>query len=274
MKISIITPSYNQASFLETTIQSVLSQSGHFELEYIVVDGASQDHSLEIIQKFDDLIKSKQWETNCKKIEFIWLSEKDQGQSDAVNKGLKMATGDIIGWLNSDDTYTPHALATILQYFARKPEIMWAFGKCHIINQQNQEIRKWITSYKNLRLKHFNYDRLLQENFISQPATFWRKEAMNKIGYLDEKHHLVMDYEYWLRLGSHFKGGFINSYLANFRWYPSSKSGSSFRKQFAQDLDVAKKYAQGKFWPIFLHMINHYKIIWIYSFLHFFGKKK
>lgn len=273
MKISIVTPSYNHADFLEQTILSVLSQKGHFEIEYIVMDGGSEDGSVEILKKYEELLKTNKLEIKCKKIDFIWNSKKDEGQSEAVNKGLKIATGDVIGWLNSDDVYQEHALETVVQYFARKPEIKWGFGKCRIINKKGSEIRKWITAYKNLRLKHFNYNRLLQENFVSQPATFWRKEAMDLVGYLDAEHHLVMDYEYWLRLGAKFEGGFINSYLASFRWYTTSKSGSSFRQQFSQDLAVAKKYAQGKWWPIFLHMINHYKIICIYSVMSLFVKK-
>ena len=274
MKISIITPSYNHAEFLEKTLISVLSQIGSFELEYIVIDGGSTDNSQEILKKYDRLIKDKKWDTKCKNIDFIWKSEKDNGQSDAINKGLKIATGNVIGWLNSDDTYKQNALETVIRFFAREPEIIWAFGKCHIINKEDKEIRKWITAYKNLRLRNFNYDKLLEENFISQPATFWRKKVMDEIGYLDKDHHLVMDYEYWLRLGAKFKGGFINNYLANFRWYVSSKSGGGFLQQFKQDLEVAKKYAKGRKWPIFLHNINHYKIITIYSIMSLFRRKK
>lgn len=273
MKISVITPSYNHASFLEKTLISVLSQKGNFELEYIVIDGNSTDGTKAILEKYDQLIQQKKWKTQCKKINFIWKSEKDKGQSDAINKGLKIATGDIIGWLNSDDVYEKNALAVVSNFFAREAEAFWAFGKCRIINQEDQEIRKWITTYKNLRLRNYSYNKLLEENFISQPATFWRKKAMQEVGFLDEKHHLVMDYEYWLRLGAKFKGGFINNYLASFRWYPHSKSGGSFLEQFKQDLDVAKKYAQGRKWAIFLHNLNYYKIIFIYSLMNFFRKK-
>ncbi len=274
MKISIITPSYNHAEFLEKTLVSVLSQKGSFELEYIVMDGDSNDGSKEILQKYEKLIQDKKWDVKCKKIDFIWKTEKDEGQSDAVNKSLKLATGDIIGWLNSDDVYEEHALETIVRFFARESEIMWAFGKCYIIDKADQEIRKWITAYKNLRLRNYNYNKLLQENFISQPATYWRKKTMDEIGYLDENHHLVMDYEYWLRLGAKFKGGFVNKYLASFRWYEDSKSGSSFLEQFRQDLQVAKKYGKGRKWAIFLHNLNHYKIIIIYTLMSFFRRKK
>lgn len=273
MKVSIITPSFNQVNFLEKTIRSVLTQKGSFDLEYIIMDGGSTDGSIALIQKYAEAIEKKAFPIACKSTQLIWKSETDQGQSDAINKGLKLATGDIIGWLNSDDIYLSNALETVIRFFANQPETMWAFGKCHIIDQNDQFIRKWITAYKNLRLKNYTYNKLLEENFISQPAVFWRKNAMQKAGLLDEKHQLVMDYEYWLRLGSLFKGGFINAYLASFRWYPHSKSGSNFYQQFQQDLAVAKKYAQGNFWPIFLHILNHYKIISIYSILRFFRKK-
>lgn len=273
MKISIVTPSYNHAEFIEKTIVSILSQAGSFELEYIVMDGKSTDGTKEILKKYEELLKNKKWDIECKKIDFIWKSEKDKGQSDAINKGLKIATGDVVAWLNSDDTYLPHALETVIKFFARKPEVMWAFGKCRIIDKEDKEIRRWITAYKNLRLGNYSYDKLLEENFVSQPATFWRRKAMDEVGVLDEEHHLVMDYEYWLRLGAKFKGGFVNKYLANFRWYPQSKSGGSFIDQFRQDLQVAKKYAKGKKWPIFLHNINHYKIITIYTLMSLFRGK-
>ncbi len=274
MKISVITPSFNHAEFLEKTLVSVLSQKGSFELEYIVMDGGSTDNSKVILEKYAKLLQAKKWEVQCKKIDFIWRSEKDKGQSDAINKGLKLATGDIIGWLNSDDVYLPNALETVVRYFAREPQMMWAFGKCKIIDKADREIRKWITAYKNLRLRNYNYNKLLEENFISQPATFWRRKVMQEVGYLDENHHLVMDYEYWLRLGAKFKGDFVNNYLASFRWYADSKSGGGFLQQFRQDLAVAKKYAKGRKWPIFLHNLNHYKIITIYTLMSFFRRRR
>ncbi len=254
-KISIITPSYNQGKFIEKTILSILNQD-YKNFEYIIMDGGSTDKTLEILKKYDDKI--------------IWKSEKDNGQSNAINKGLKMATGDIMAYLNSDDTYEPNTFKKVAEFFQNNPDKKWVYGKCKIINEKDQEIRKWITAYKNLLLKNYSYKKLLTENFISQPATFWRKELLDEIGYLNEKEHFCMDYEYWLRIGQKYDAGVINDYLANFRYYSNSKSGSVNKKQFQDELRLAKKYNQGKIWPILLHEINYRKIVSIYRLLNLF----
>jgi glycosyltransferase involved in cell wall biosynthesis len=252
MKISVITPSFNQAQFIERTVQSVLSQD-YPNVEYIVMDGGSTDGTIEVLKKYSDKI--------------IWKSEKDNGQSDAINKGLKIATGDIVAYLNSDDTYEPGALKKVADFFENHQEKKWVLGKCRIINANDQEIRKPITFYKNLFLKRYSYGKLLAENFICQPAVFWKRELLNEIGYLNENEHFCMDYEYWLRIGKAYEPGFIDDNLANFRYYSTSKSGSVNKKQFADELRIAKKYAQGRIFPIVLHKINYYKITLIYALI-------
>ena len=254
-KISIITPSYNQAEFIERTIQSVLDQN-YPDLEYIIMDGGSTDGTVEILKKYDGKI--------------TWRSEKDNGQSDAINKGLEMAVGDIVAYLNSDDTYEPGALEKVAEFFQKNPDKKWVYGKCKIINENDVEIRKPITWYKNFLLKKFSFAKLLSENFISQPATFWKRELLNEIGYFNENEHFCMDYEYWLRIGQKYPAGVISEYLANFRYYQNSKSGSVNKKQFQDELRIAKKYGQGKILPILLHTINYYKIVFIYSCLNLF----
>ena len=255
MKISIITPSYNQGNFIEETIQSVISQKGSFELEYFVIDGGSKDRTVDILKKYEGKLS--------------WISEPDNGQTHAINKGLKKATGDIIAYLNSDDIYELGALRKVVHFFQKNPEKKWGYGKCRIINENGKEIRKWITSYKNFLLKKYSYNKLLSENFISQPATFFRRELLDEIGFFDEKQHLVMDYEYWLRIGEKYDAGVIDEYLADFRWYTTSKSGGNFKKQFKEELYIAKKYAHGKKLPILLHAFNYYKIVGMYSLLRF-----
>ena len=163
-KISIITPSFNQAAFLKETINSILSQEVSLEKEHIIVDGGSTDGSLEYLKSLDDRIR--------------WISEPDRGQADAVNKGVRMATGEIIGWLNSDDLYLQGALQAVADHFRDHPECRWAYGRCRIIDSSGKERWKWITRYKNARLKKFTMDKLLRENFISQPAVFFRKESI------------------------------------------------------------------------------------------------
>jgi len=252
MKISIITPSYNQASFIERTIQSVLSQ-GYKDLEYIIMDGGSTDGTVEILKKYSDKI--------------IWKSEKDSGQSDAINKGLKMATGDIVAFLNSDDTYEPGALKKAAEFFQNNPGKKWVYGKCKIIDENDREIRKPITLYKNLLLRKYSYRKLLSENFISQPATFWKRELHAEVGYFSEQEHYCMDYEFWLRIGAKYLAGVIDEYLANFRIWAKSKTGQVNVKEYADALRVAKSY--GKSYPLalFFHQLNYYKTISLYKFI-------
>lgn len=252
MKLSVITPSYNQAKFIERTIKSVLDQN-YPDLEYIVMDGGSTDDTIEILKKYSDRI--------------IWKSEKDNGQTEAINKGLKIATGDIVAYINSDDTYEPGAFAKVIEFFQNNPDKKWAYGKCKIINENDQEIRKPITLYKNLLLRNYSYAKLLSENFISQPATFWKREIHSETGFFDESEHYCMDYEFWLRIGQKYQAEVMDDYLANFRYYSNSKSGSANKKQFQDELRIAKKY--GKKYPlaISLHSFNYYKIVLIYKLL-------
>lgn len=251
-KISIVTPSYNQAQFIERTIQSILDQD-YPNLEYIVMDGGSTDGTVDILKKYSDQIK--------------WKSEKDGGQSEAINKGLRMATGDIVAFLNSDDTYEPGAFIKVAEFFENHPDIKWAYGKCKIVNENDVEIRKPITWYKNLLLRRYTYRKLLTENFISQPATFWRREIHKDIGYINEQEHFTMDYEFWLRIGKKYPAGVINDYLANFRMYDTSKSGSLSNPQFKDELRIAKSFSDGAQLPIFLHKINYFKIVWTYKLM-------
>lgn len=254
MKISIITPSYNQAQFIERTILSVLDQD-YPDLEYIVMDGGSTDGTVEILKKYSDRI--------------IWKSEKDNGQSDAINKGLKMATGDIVAYLNSDDTYEPGTFQKVADFFENNKDAKWVTGKCKIINEKDEEIRKPITFYKNLLLKKFSYAKLLSENFISQPATFWKREIHAEMGFLDENEHFCMDYEFWLRIGQKYSPDIIPEYLANFRYYNESKSGNVNKKQFQDEIRIAKKFGLNFPLSIFIHKINYGKIILLYKIFSF-----
>lgn len=266
MKISIITPSYNQEEFIERTIISVLSQKWDFDIEYIIMDGWSKDWTVNILKKYETKLK---WD---KRITFIWKSQKDNWQSDAINKWLKLSTWDILTYLNSDDTLAEWALKKIVDNLW-KSKNKWSYGKCKIIDKNNKEIRKRITLYKNLLWRRFSYSKLLMENFISQMTVFRKREVMEKCWYFDENEHLCMDYEYRLRIWEHFKPLYIPEYIANFRFYYTSKSWLHFDKQFKDELRLAKKYARWWYkWSIFMHKINYYKIIWIYRVLSFIKK--
>ncbi|MFA5995931.1 MAG: glycosyltransferase family 2 protein [Patescibacteria group bacterium] len=255
MKFSIITPSYNQAQFIERTIKSVLSQTGDFELEYIIMDGGSTDGSVETIKHYAQQDKR-----------IIWRSEKDSGQSNAINKGLKLASGDIIAYLNSDDIYLPNALQMVMEEFKKNTTISWVTGQCKIINKHDVEIKKIITCYKNFFLKHYSHSSLLVLNYISQPATFWRKTVLLATGEFNEKEHLVMDYEYWLRLSKKYQLNVIDKYLAGFRSYQSNKSSLRFVEQFKSEHRIAAQYTNNPL-IIFLHKLHSWLIISCYKLL-------
>ncbi len=250
-RISIITPSYNQGHFIEDTLKSVLDQ-GYPDLEYIVMDGGSTDDTISILKKYDK--------------DITWVSEPDKGQSHAINKGLALATGDIVAYLNSDDLYEASTLQKVADYFTAHPESMWLTGRCRIIDEQEQEFRGFIAQYKNFLLARYNYNILLITNFICQPATFLRREVIEEFGVFDTEEHRVMDYEYWLRIGRKYRPGIINEHLASFRVYRESKTSSTFTRTFAEELAVSKRYSSSLLVDT-LHYVNYIAICAAYSVL-------
>lgn len=256
MKISIITPSFNQAPFIGQTIESIISQTGTFELEYIIIDGGSTDGSVDIIKRYAEQDKRIQW-----------VSEFDEGQSDAINKGLKRSTGDVVAYLNSDDIYYPGALQQVHEFFTQHSAINWLTGFCRIIDEHNKEIRQPITHYKNFFLKHYSLNTLLILNYISQPATFWRSTALKQVGYFSKEQHLVMDYDYWLKLGAIGRVGVIPHYLAGFRSYATNKSSANFKQQFQEEYHVANAIIKRRWWLKTLHWLHYHAIILVYSLL-------
>lgn len=233
LKISVIMPSYKQPEFIGRSIESVQGQRGDFELEHIVVDGGSADATIDILTSYGPAIR--------------WVSEPDEGQADALNKGLAMAGGDVIGWLNSDDVYSPGALAKVAEIFAAEPDTQWLYGKVHIIDPEDCEIRRWITRYKNHRMRRYRYTKLLAENWISQMGVFWRREAGQQVGPFDKHLHYAMDYDYWLRLGARWPGRFVDEDLAAFRSYPHSKSRGDYPIALREMLAVSLRHAAGKY---------------------------
>lgn len=246
--LSIVTPSLNQGHFIEQTILSVLDQ-GYPGLEYIVVDGGSTDGTLEILHHYGDRLK--------------WNSSPDHSQGEAINKGLLKASGQIVAYLNSDDLYLPGALEQVGRFFAANPQAAWLTGYCRNIDGQGQEIRRLIRLYKNLWLRLWDYRALLVLNYIAQPATFWRREVMEQVGYLDEGLHYTLDYEYWLRIGRLHSLYVLHTDLAAFRVHSSSKSGTTARKQFDEELLVSQRYARGL--PVWLHRIHRSLVVAVYS---------
>lgn len=228
MKISVITPSFNQGRYIERTLDSILGQEGDFELESIVVDGGSTDGTLHVLQRYAARLR--------------WVSERDEGQSDAINKGFAMATGDILAWLNSDDTYEPGALACVAQEYRREP-FAWGFGDCRIIDEEDREIREFITRYKVAQSRKYAYHRLLRRDFVSQPAAFFSAEAYRVTGEISRDLIYSMDYDYWLRLGRRWEPRYVPRTLANFRWHTRSKNGAAYRKAAWETFQTARRHA-------------------------------
>lgn len=254
-KISIVIPSFNMVNYIERSIRSVVEQD-YDNIELFIKDSGSNDGTVDIIKfyakKYSKIIK--------------WVSNKDEGQADAINYGMTKVQGDILAYLNADDVYKKGVFKEVAKYFMENLNTMWVFGKTDIIDANDVEIRRWITFYKNLWLKHYSYSTLLVLNYISQMATFWRKEAAKKIGRFDKTQYFVMDYDYWLRLGKRYKAGFINKYLSSFRITDANKSTAGFVKQFRNEFEVAKKNTNNGM-IIFLHNLHYILIIFIYYIL-------
>jgi glycosyltransferase involved in cell wall biosynthesis len=252
--ISVVMPTLNQADFLRMAIDSVIRQGSERDVECIVVDGGSSDGTLDVLKSYGRRIR--------------WLSEPDGGQSDALNKGLHMATGEVLGWLNSDDFYEPGAIRRVVRALERVPSAQWVYGRVRIVDEQGREIRRAVTAYKNWRMRRLRYRRLLVENSISQMGVFWRRSAWERAGDFRTDLHLAMDYDYWLRLARASPGLHIPEYLGAFRWYGSSKSGSRFREQFAEELQVAMEHAGGEHsLEMLLHRAYVARTVGVYSLL-------
>jgi glycosyltransferase involved in cell wall biosynthesis len=259
-KISLVTPSLNQGQFIEETIRSVLSQN-YPNLEYLVMDGGSSDNTIDVLKHYSSQLQ--------------WVSEKDKGQTDAINKGLRIASGEIVAYLNADDLLLPGTLLKIAQLFMEHPQTMWITGQCRIIDENNREIRKLITAYKNLWLRLSHPSILLITDYISQPATFWRANLMGEMGYLDENLHYVMDYEYWLRLYVKYPPMFIPEYLAAFKVHLQSKTTSTGHKHIfvEEERTIIQRYTNSRA-IMFLHDLHRLLMTSTYAIINRQSEKR
>ena len=220
----------NAAATLHETLDSVRSQN-YPRLEHIVVDGGSSDGTLDILRAAPDV---------------RWVSEPDGGRVDAANKGLRMAGGDVVAWLNADDRYEPGALQAVGEALARHPDSAWATGYCRIIDGAGREIRHAITSYKNFLLRRWTLGLYLTQNFVADPATFVRREALEAVGALNPAYGTSHDYDLWLRVARRFGSPVVlRRSLASFRMAEGTLSMSGFEAQFAEHLAVARTHGDG-----------------------------
>ena len=216
-EISVVTPSRNQGRYLDETIASVLGQEGNFALDYLVIDGASTDRSVDVLRRYESRLRQGDWPLRCRSIRFRWLSEPDRGQSHALAKGLHMSTGDVLGWLNSDDTYLPSALATVCEAVAHDPACAVVYGKAHYIDESGAPLGDYPT-------ESFSSERLAVVNFLAQPSTFFRRRAIEHIGGPDIGLHYVMDYDLWLRMAKSGPFRYVEAFLSNYRLHNESKT--------------------------------------------------
>ncbi|MFQ5576764.1 MAG: glycosyltransferase family 2 protein [Anaerolineae bacterium] len=217
--VSIITPSYNQVEFLEATILSVLNQD-YPHIEYLVIDGGSTDGSADIIRRYEDRLA-------------FWVSEPDRGQSHAINKGLRRATGDILSWLNSDDTLTAGAVRRAVTHLTGPNGVDVVYGRANRIDSRGNHVRSPGDSSPE-----FGLHTVIAECVVTQPGAFWRRKIMERVGLLNEELHYVMDYEFWARMalaGATFRR-LDGAPVANFRLSEDSKTVSQLDKSGLEKL--------------------------------------
>lgn len=248
LKLSVIVPTLNQGKYISETIDSILAQN-YPNVEILVMDGGSTDETISILKSYSNLI--------------TWRSEKDEGQTNAINKGLKIATGEVLCFLNSDDIFLPGTLARVMKLFA-KSEYLWATGDYKIINKKSQTMQSSISLYKSF-LRFFNSKGiLLITNYIIQPSTFWKRELLQKVGFFNEELDFTMDYEYWLRAYNFVKPAIFHFPVSGFRIHNESKGGTQYTRQFSEQYNVATRYTTNRI-LLLLHQLHNSLIVKVYD---------
>lgn len=249
--ISVVTPTFNAATTIRETLDSIAAQD-YPALDHVVVDGGSTDGTLEILEA----------EAAAGRLRFI--SEPDNGLSDAFNKGVRMATGDFVGWLNADDTYEPGALAAVAAAVTAKPDAEWATGRCKIMGGSGEESRLAVTAYKNFLLKRFSLRLYLTNNFVSSPATFVRRSVLDEIGALDERFKYSADYDLWLRLARRGNPVYVDADIARFRMADDSLSITGFEEQFVEHAQNAVDNGEGHRIAVAINQLMSRAIVLVY----------
>ena len=231
-KVTIVTPSYNQAQFLDETMRSVLEQD-YPNLEYIVIDGGSTDGSVEIIKRYEDRLA-------------YWQSQKDKGQTDAINQGFRRASGEILAWLNSDDLLLPGAVSAAVKQLQAHPEVGMVYGDCLLVDAQGATVRKFParqTDYQKLRRGYVH---------IPQQASFFRADLWQQVGPLDDSFFFAMDYDLWVRLAAKAPLLHVPETWACFRLHEGAKSIAADDRCWPEMLRVHFRDGGRKIAPITL----------------------
>jgi len=234
--VTVVTPSFNQGQFIEETILSVLNQD-YPKIEYLVIDGGSTDNTLEVLRKYEDRVR--------------WISEFDSGQSHAINKGFRMARGEILCWLNSDDIYEPGAIRAAVEYLVAHPDTMLVYGEGNLISPKGDFLQRFpYTRPFDLWALVYLID------FILQPTTFFRRTVIEEVGFLNENLHWCMDLEYWLRIGSRFKLVYVPHLMASARLYTDTKTSTGGAKRLKEIFFVLRKYGHQSFFLTFVRYVG------------------
>lgn len=252
-KISLVIPSYNKASFIKETLESIVTQN-YPDFEIIIQDGGSTDGTLDVIKKY------------ARKYPKIvnWESSKDKGQVYAINKGLKKAKGQILTYINADDIYEEGALTTVGKYFANNPDTFWLAGKGRVINSEGRQITGWVTTYKNFLLNLNSYILLLIVNYLVQPAVFISRDAYLRYGpFTGNK--AVMEYDLWLKLGKIQMPKVLKETFASFRLTKGNLSTVNFENILSGDYKIANKYTKDPIILFFHWLHNLGRVITLYA---------
>lgn len=238
--VTIVTPSLNQGRFIRETIESVLTQD-YPNIEYIVVDGCSRDETLDILKEYGKRI--------------LWISERDNGQAEAINKGWKMGNGEVLAWLNSDDTYLPGAVANAVAFLKTNPNTMLVYGEGWHTTENGEIIERYPT-------EPFNVMRLAETCYICQPTVFIRKNLVDEIGYLDESLNYCMDYDFWIRAAKKYTLSYTEKYFAKSRIYAGTKTMS-------QRIEVCREVMETMH-----HHFNFVALPWMHAYCSALLEKK
>ncbi|MFN2198976.1 MAG: glycosyltransferase family 2 protein [Anaerolineales bacterium] len=229
MKVTILTPSYNQAGFLEDALLSVREQDYRF-VEHLVIDGASCDRSQDLLSQYAGE-------------RMAWFSEPDEGQVDALLKGLHLTNGEVVAWLNTDDIYLHKGvISKVVELFQTNPQVDWITGTGWLLNERGEQIRE--TPYQPQRI---NFEVLRYRNFVLQPATFLRRKILDDLP-LDKSLHYTFDWDLWIRAVRQFRVLTVADQWAGYRWWSGSKTASRAAARVREQAEVTRRYAGDNSW--------------------------
>lgn len=239
LSVSVVVPNFNGVRFLSRTLESLELQS-YPDLDVIVVDGASTDGSVELIKKWAERLPVR------------WVSEPDSGQAAAINRGLRMATGDVMGWINSDDLLTPRAVEWAVERFAAAPELGFVWGFCLVIDADERPV-----TIQNPYVREDLAELRRHRNYVSQPGSFYRRDVVDEFGPLSEHLHYLFDYDFFLRVAGRARAEFIPEVMAWFRIHDSSKTGSQERAFLREEPRVYRNNGGSWLSPFWLDYLRY-----------------